>query len=248
VVVTPRTSDKPGVARARAVLADAADGTYAFGGDDGSELDTVVALAPMADDAFRVLDIHMGAPRVGHSATTVNPSNAAEVLLFGGAHADAAVAEVFVAGTMPRFLKPDGEAGPARADHAALTLPGDRVLIVGGKSATATLGDSLIYSARQRMFSPGPITLQTPRSAFSAFIVGSDLVIAGGLDGEGKRIGNAEVFNFADEQLRSKGVVPCEPRSGAAVSVLPNESALLIGGTGADEKASVLVEVYQPFR
>jgi hypothetical protein len=248
VAVTARTTDKPGVARSRTVLADA-DLTYAFGGDaDGTELDTVVTLNPMVDDAFAVLDLKMGAPRVGHTATPVTVSAVPEVLVFGGQHADAAVAEVLVSGTTPSFVKPEGETGPTRWDHAAILLPPDRVLIVGGNSAAGPLGDSLIYSARQRQIGPGPITLKTARAAFAAFVVGADLVISGGVDAQGQAIGDAEVFDISDPQLKSRGVVPNVKRSGAAAAVLANESALLIGGTGADGKATRSVEIYQPFR
>jgi hypothetical protein len=245
-LVTVRTTDKPGVARTRTVLADA-DLTYAFGGaGDGTELDTVVALDPSVDDAFRVLDLKMAAPRVGHTATAVAVSAVPEVLIFGGEHADATVAEVFVPGTTPRFVTPDGDAGPVRWDHGAILLPPDRVLVVGGKTATGTLGDSLIYSARLRQIGPGPITLRTPRSAFTAFVVGTDLVIAGGIDAQGQRIGDAEVFNT--DQLTPKGVVPAEKRSGAAAAVLSNESAFIVGGTLPDGNSSPTIEIYQPFR
>jgi hypothetical protein len=245
-LITVRFTDKPGVARSRTTLADA-DLTYAFGGDaDGTALDTVVALDPSLDDAFTVLDVKMAAPRVGHTATAVTVSAVPEVLIFGGENADTAVAEVFVPGTTPRFVRPEGDAGPGRWDHGAFLLPPDRVLIVGGKSAAGALGDSLIYSARQRQIGPGPITLKTPRSAFTAFVVGTDLVIAGGIDAQGQRIGDAEVFST--DTLMPKGVVPAEKRSGAAAAVLPNESVFLVGGTGADGNGSRTIEIYQPFR
>jgi hypothetical protein len=248
VVASARTTDKPGVARARSVLASA-DVIYAFGGEaDGNQLDTVVAIDPAMDDAFKLLEPHMGAPRVGHTATVVTVSAVPEVLVFGGDQSAPAVAEVFVPGTMPKFLKPDGDPGPARWNHAAILLPPDRILVVGGLGAGGPFGDSLIYSAAQRQIARGPITLRTPRSSFSTFIVGNDLVIAGGLDAQGQPIGNAEVFNAMDDQLMPRGVVPAEKRSGAAVTVLPNESALVIGGTLPDGTASRVVEIYQPFR
>jgi len=248
VVVMARVSDKPGVARSRTVLADA-DKTYAFGGDaDGTELDTVVALNPMAEDAFVILDAHMGAPRVGHTATSVMVSSLLEVLVVGGDKADAAVAEVLVSTPMPHFIPVEGSPASTRWNHRAVPLPNNQVLIVGGMSAAGPLGDTLLYSPGDRRLVPGPITLATPRSDFVAFIVDGDLVVAGGVDASGNRIGNAEVFNVTDTGLARRGVVPCEARSGAAVAVMPNESALIIGGTAADNTASAVLEVYQPFR
>jgi hypothetical protein len=247
VLITARTSDKPGIARSGAVLADA-DATYAFGGEaDGTELDTVVVIDPSATDAFQLLDARMGARRTGHTVTAVNTTAVPEILVVGGGSAEA-VAEVFVPTPMPHFLAPAGDAGPPRRDHRAILLSPDRILIVGGKNADGTLGDSLVYSAKVRELAPGPITLATPRSEFAAFVVETDLVIAGGVDAAGARIGKAEVFDMTDDRLRLKGEVPCEPRSGATAMVLSNGSAVIAGGTGATGDASRVIEIYQPFR
>jgi hypothetical protein len=245
-----RDTDKPGIARSKTVLA-IADATYAFGGEaDGTQLDTVVQLNPAMTDAFLLLEQKMGAARVGHTATRVNSAGTSEVLIFGGDHADAAVAEVFVPGVAPKFVKPTGDPGPTRWDHAAIPLQGGRsLLIIGGKTAGgAPVGTTLLYSAADRVLGPGPITLAVPRSEFAAFVVGNDLVVAGGIDGNGQRIDNAEVFTVTDADVKPRAMVRAEKRSGAAVSVLANGSAVLLGGTGADGAASSIVEIYQPFQ
>src|SRR5205814_371828 len=145
VVIDARTTETPGVARSRSVLADA-DAVYAFGGvADGVELDTIVRLNPMAAiDQLALLALPMGAPRTGHTATTVSASQVAHILVFGGEHAEGALAEEFVPGTAPRLDKPGGDPGPPRWDHAAVLLPRNQVLIVGGRNATGALGDSVI--------------------------------------------------------------------------------------------------------
>jgi hypothetical protein len=251
IVVTARTTAQPGVARSKTALGFS-DATYAFGGEGegGTELDTVVQLNPMnVDDAFKLLDVKMGAPRTAHTATTLRVGAVADVLVFGGPHADAAVAEVFTGGTTPEFVKPMGDAGPTRWNHAAVSLPSNRgVLIIGGKSAGGTLGSILLYEPATRKIGPAPVALKTPRSDFAAFVVLNDLVVAGGLDGQGQAIDNAEVFDISGGQVQPRMVVPTEKRSGAAATVLPNDSAMLFGGTSADGKASPVVEIYQPFR
>jgi hypothetical protein len=253
--IVARTTANPGVARSRTALGFS-DATYAFGGEaDGVELDTIVQLNPTVEDAFKLLDLHMGAPRTGHTASTLPVGAVSEVLVFGGPKADPAVAEVFVGGTVAQLIKPSGDPGPTRWNHAAVSLPGNRgVLIIGGKSAAGTLGTTLLYTPGSKQIGPGPITLETPRSEFAAFVVANDLVVAGGLDGNGQPIGNAEVFSIAGGKVEKKAVVPAEKRSGAAVAVLPNESAILFGGTvlvngtGPDTVASPVMEIYQPFR
>jgi hypothetical protein len=249
IVVTARTSDTMGVARSQTALGFS-DATYAFGGDaDGTPLDTVVRLNPAVSDAFTLLDVRMGAPRTGHTATTLRVGAVADVLLFGGPMADPAVAEVFTGGTTPVFTKPMGDPGPTRWNHAAVALPMNRgVLIIGGKSAAGTLGTMLLYEPNTHKIGPVPQTLKTPRSDFAAFVVNNDLVVVGGLDRQGQAIGDAEVFDISGGQLQPRMVIPAEKRSGAAATVLPNDSAMLFGGTGADGNASSVVEIYQPFR
>jgi hypothetical protein len=131
-----------------------------------------------------------------------------------------------------------------------LLPPNDRVLILGGRSDTAVLGDSVLYQAGTRTLGPGPLTLKRPRAEFAAFVVGDDLVVAGGLDGNGAPINTAEIYGATNLQPKNLDV-PCAARSAAAVVVLPNHLVLLLGGSELDSKtgmlkASSVVETYQP--
>jgi hypothetical protein len=248
-------SDVAAVARSQPVLAHA-DVTYAFGGlgADGKELDTVVALEPAMTTAYTLLDPRMSKPRAGHTATVVTVNVVPEVLLFGGKPAAGAVAEVFIPLPTRRFMPTTGDAGPARWDHAAIPLQasGERILIVGGMSDAGPLATSLLYTARTHELTPGPITLKTARSAFMAFIVGNDLVIAGGLDAQGAPLPTAEIYDAADPLLAFRAMATPLARSRAAVVPMPNESVLILGGTernaaGTDVPSKVL-EIYQPLR
>jgi hypothetical protein len=252
-IMDARTSDKPGVARSRTVMAEA-NGAYAFGGQaNGQELDSVLAIDASANDAFQLLDLHMGCARVGHSATSVTSAAAPQVLVFGGQHCQGPVAEIFLPESPPKMTPPAGNAGPPRWDHVAVPLPPDRVLILGGATASGPLADSLLYTATDRTLAPGPITLKIARSAFAAFIVGQDLVIAGGLGAAGPGgqpvpLGNAEVYDASNPQFPFKAMIPAHARSHAVFTVLSNESAVVLGGIEAGGASSNVTEIYQPFR
>jgi hypothetical protein len=237
----------PGVARSRTALVDL-EAAYAFGGRAGDQLlDTVVKIDPVLDEALALLPVRMAGPREGHTATVAAVQAGREVLVFGGAAAAVPVAEVLtfpMAG--PAFVPVTGQAGPPRRDHVALAVPGkDWVIVIGGRNDAGVLGDSILYQGQMRTIGPGVIKLATPRHSATAFILGDDLVVAGGFDAAGVPIGNAEVFHTGD--LMPRGVVPCSQRAGAAVIVLPNQMALLLGGTKADGLPTSVVEVYQPF-
>src|SRR5204863_1681501 len=116
-------------------------------------------------------------------------------------------------------------------DHAALTLPpGDRALVIGGRNDAGVLGDTVLYQAKDRSLTAGPITLKVPRYDFAAFVIGDDLVVAGGFDAAGQPVTTAEIYGATDLKPRALDV-RAYPRAGAAVVVLPNRMALLLGGT-----------------
>src|SRR6185436_5400174 len=204
------------------------------------------------DNDFTLLSQRMAGPRERHTATVVNVTGGHEVLIFGGAGPNVPVAEILAA-PGPTLVMPTGDAGVPRRDHAAVLLPGDRVLILGGRSDTGVLGDSVLYQAN-RTLSAGPITLKRPRAEFAAFIVGDDLVVAGGYDAAGALVNTAEVYSASTLAPRNLDV-PAFPRSGASVVVLPNHLAVLMGGTQMETdptkpqvlRASSVVETYQPF-
>jgi hypothetical protein len=85
----------------------------------------------------------------------------------------------------------------------------------------------------------------TPRKGFAAFVVGDDVVVAGGMDAQGALVATAEVFSVS-QNLQPRGVVALHPRVRPAATVLSNNSALLVGGEEMDGSSSAVVEIYQP--
>jgi hypothetical protein len=252
--IDSKASTLPEVARSSSVLAES-DTIYAFGGQAGAnELDTVVALHPAAGDPnaiFELLNIRMGAPRVGHTATPVNFG--ADILLFGGDQSGPAVAELLApVGGKPAFIRPTGDTGVVRWNHAAVPLSNNRVLLLGGQGPGGVLASSVLYDGHDRRFSAGAITLKTPRADFAAFTVGNDLVVAGGMGGDGKPVGDAEIYDASSDALPLRGTTPCQARYHAGVTMMSNQSVAVIGGTQLDSKGapapSSVVEIYQPTR
>jgi hypothetical protein len=257
---TVRAAEPPnGIPRARAAMVETT-GAYVIGGIGDKEtmpgvieqkpLDTVVSIDPATDATYKLLPAHMAAPRVGHTATVVTRDGMKEVLIFGGAAADQPVAEL-LAGDMFTTLPAPGMV--QRSDHAALPLPGGRVIIVGGRNDKGVLGDSVLYDSATNTLMPGPITLKTPRYEFASFVINDDVVVAGGYDAAGNLLDTAEIYSAADLHVKAVDV-PCAKRAGASVVVLPNESVLLVGGTEPPtapqtaNQPSIVAEIYQPLR
>jgi hypothetical protein len=260
-------------ARARSVLVQAGRPVFAFGGlgVNDAPLDTVVNIDPDArptsaiELATRAVGMtreptRMSAPRLGHTASlVVTPGMAATattptvppqtlVLVFGGAPAGGSIADLFNPTDQSFLPLPDlAPAGTGRSQHAALNVTvGDqtRLLLLAGQGDDgAPRGDSILYDPITRSFAPGPVTLRTPRYAFSAFVIGNDLVVAGGIGAGGKRLATAEVYDAKTFAFVSE--LKAEARSGATATPLPNLTMVLLGGV-TDTSASSAIEIYQP--
>jgi hypothetical protein len=250
-------------ARSRAVMVQVVRPVFAFGGLglDDQALDTVVNIDPQArpgapvELATRPMGetrevTRMSAPRVDHTASLVTVPGTTPrsyVLVFGGAPPGGPVADLFDPAdqTFPALDRTG--AGPGRKHHAALTVTvgaDARLLLLGGQGDDgAPRGDSVLFDPATRSFAPGPITLRTPRYGFTAFVVGNDLVVMGGVGADGKRLATGEVYDA--KALSYVGEIKGEARSGAIASPLPNLTVMLIGGV-TDASSSSAIEIYQP--
>ena len=219
-----------------------------------------IELATRAEETTRV-PTRMSAARVGHTASAVTtPGMAATattptvpaqtlVLVFGGAAPGAPVADLFnpdpAAQTfLPLDLAP---AGTGRKHHAAVNVTiaeQTRLLLLGGQSDDGSpRADSVLYDPATRTFSPGPLTLKTPRHSFAAFVVGNDLVVVGGIGADGKRLATADVHDA--KSFAHVAELKAEARSGATVTPLPNLTMMVLGGE-TETGSSAAIEIYQP--
>ncbi len=235
-------------------------------------LDTVVNLDPdgrptsPVELATRMVGMtreltRMAAGRVGHTASAVStPGMAATptapmipaqtlVLVYGGAPAPAPIADLFNPADQS-FLPLDlAAAGTGRKLHAAVSVTvavtnEPRLLLLGGQADDGSpRGDSILYDPLTKSFSAGRLTLRTPRYAFTAFVIGNDLVVAGGIGADGKHLATAELYDAKTFDFVSE--LKAEARSGATATPMPNLTMMLVGGR-TDSGSSAAIEIYQP--
>jgi hypothetical protein len=170
------------------------------------------------------------------------------VLVFGGAAPGAPLADLFNPADQTFVPLPDlVPAGPGRKLHAAVNVTvseQNRLLLFGGQSDDGSpRGDSILYDPLTKSFSAGALTLRTPRHSFTAFVVANDLVVAGGIGADGKRLATAEVYDAKSFAYVTQ--LTAEARSGATVTPLPNLTMMLLGGT-TETCSSSAIEIYQP--
>jgi hypothetical protein len=278
MVLDTGVTGPPDTARSRSVMVQVGRFVFAFGGLDiaGAPVDTVVNIDPegrpssVVELATRAVGMgreptHMSTGRVGHTASVVStPGMAATattplvtpqtlVLVFGGAPAGGPVADLFNPADQS-FLPLDlAMAGTGRKLHAAVNVTVSdqaRLLLIGGQADDGSArGDSIIYDPTTRTFAPGPLALRTPRHQFTAFVIGNDLVVAGGIGPDGSRLATAEVYDARTFAFVAE--LKTEARAAATATPLPNLTMMLIGGTiagpaGTDTAFSSAIEIYQP--
>jgi hypothetical protein len=259
--------------RAKGVMVQIGRPVFVFGGVDVNDtpLDTVVNIDPDGrptspiEVATRAVGMtreptRMMAARVGHTASAVTTLGMAAtattptvppqtlVLVFGGAAPGAPVADLFNPADQTFVPLPDlVPAGGGRKLHAAVNVTvaeQNRLLLLGGQGDDgAPRGDSVLYDPITKAFSAGALTLRTPRHSFSAFVVANDLVVAGGIGADGKRLATAEVYDAKTFAFVTE--LKAEARSGATVTPLPNLTMMLLGGT-TETSFSAAIEIYQP--
>ena len=260
-------------ARAGGVLATTNSGTrrLVFGGRDdaGNPIAHVAAIDEITGSPMVVTNHPaMAAARDGHTVT-VDPSTTdadkdwGRILVYGGAAPGAPVAELLNPKTPPKWLDlpaaapagtpPGAHPGTGRRDHQALILPTKsakgsmRVLIVGGRDdAKNVRGDSIVCVPAEARFEDSPLKLSEPRADFAAFIVKDDLVVVGGVDGNGAPVASAEIFSASTLAVKAK--VAAFARIRPTATTLGNSSTIIIGGEAADKTPLATVEIYQPTR
>ena len=132
----------------------------------------------------------------------------------------------------------------ARSEHAAVTLPDGRVLIVGGEgNESAFPGSMYVYDPTSETFAEfGPMS--SGRVGFiAAGLPDGDVLISGGLIAL-ENAPRAEIIDVPTGALRPTANAPIRRRAYAAATTLMDGRVLITGGVGAGTEASV--EIFDP--
>jgi hypothetical protein len=188
--------------------------------------------------------------RWDHTAVLVGDGS---VLIAGGEDASGplAAAELFrLGGPTPLTPLPLPPMASARTEHRATALPDGRVLVSGGRDATATLGTAELFDPRSATFLP-PIAMTTPRRDHSAtlLVVAGDVrvLVAGGEDANAV-LSTAETFVVASGSFVAVTAAMTTKRTRhAAVLLTASGGVLLSGGRDAANVASSpSAEIFTP--
>ncbi|MFH2010558.1 MAG: kelch repeat-containing protein [bacterium] len=204
----------------------------------------------------------LAACRSGHTATLTKTLAGADtvmvVLIYGGAAAGEPVAELLQVnpqqpdvetvnwGWVETTVDPDPSA--MIRDHAALTLPDGRVLVVGGRTLDGTvLADGVLFDPGDGSFTRVESMLTTARYGHTAERVGNELVVAGGTDASGIPVGDAEIFDVSDDVPSFEAAVDLVvPRTGHHVFLMPTGTMGLLGGVDSSGAPTTVIELYTP--
>jgi hypothetical protein len=228
------------LARARAAGAVGSEGLLLFGGAgaDGMAQPGAILFTAMGSQA---VGWQGAVPRLGATATAI--LGGAQVIVFGGAPAGAAVLERYVSRTSAAVVSPNPTGN--RTDHSATLLGDGRILYVGGSNdagnplASATILDPTTGAATEL-----PSFLAHPRAHHTATLAGKEILIAGG-SANGALVAPAEAFDSATLAKLAE-VTLAVPRQFHAAVDPGNGSVVLLGGEDAAGQPVGQVEIYQP--
>jgi hypothetical protein len=146
--------------------------------------------------------------------------------------ADGTPAAIFAGTALVRFRLGvfDTLAGSGRSDATAATLPGGRVVVLGGGAPTPSR-DALVIDGATGAVTMIPGVLATARSRPSLAATSRYLVIAGGTDPSGTPVATAEILDV--QTLAPVATLPIVARTGTFAIALPTDQVLLAGGTPA---------------
>ncbi len=147
---------------------------------------------------------------------------------------------IFAGAQLVRFRQElfDTLAGSGRSNAAATTLPGGRIVVIGGGDPPSR--DALVIDGATGAVTVLPDAIATARSRPSLAATSRHLLVAGGTDLAGAPIATAELFDA--QTLAPIATLPVVARSGAFAVALPTDQVLLVGGT----PASGDIELFTP--
>ena len=227
----------PALARAGSVSAPIGFDQFIVAGDPLVSIDGIVGRA----------DPVGGAPTIQGGNTTIGTAvilNDIPNTLFAGAGAGTTGAVLFTLNGVATELD-TAPAELSRTGHGAAVLPDGDTVIVGGSTLAELPASAVRYHVRDRDFTIVPGVLATPRTEAAVAATGSHVVIAGGRDGTGQVLADAEVLDA--DTLERIAVLPLRvPRAGAAARSLGNGQILIGGGVDAAGAPIATLELFTP--
>jgi hypothetical protein len=202
---------------------------------DGSALGNAELYSP-AQGTFAATANPMSEARLAHSSVTLPDGS---VLILGGVGSNGvslAGAELYQAST--GTFTSIGQMLTPRDTFTATLLPTNQVLIAGGETCLINGCQSTyaaeLYNAANQTFAPAAAMMTTPRTAHTATLLPSGMVlIAGGRNcGSGGcvSLASAEIFNPANGTFAPTAGTMATARDTASAALLPNGTVLIAGG------------------
>lgn len=178
----------------------------------------------------------MHVARIGFTATVLRDGR---VLVVGGVDAtmsDLSSAELWSPKTGTWSLLPD--LPQTRFSQAASVLPDGRVLLVGGVVGGTISHSTVLFDPAHDVFLAGPPTRSLHAQASAIVMRDGRVLIAGGYRG------HSEVYNPPSDTWTETGDTPRRVRP--LMTLLPDGSVVVIGGTSANGRDLRTVSVYHP--
>lgn len=200
-----------------------------------------------ANTSGRVIPVDtMAVPRAAHTATLLADGT---VLVAGGCSVNGCELDARAGSTElydPRSRS--FRAGPRlsrwRVSHAAVRLPGGRVLVFGGWSRNGLARTAELYVPARRAFVPGG-EMVTPRGGFSATLLRDGRVlVVGGVAG-GVHLASAELYDPRTGRFSPTGSMET-PRFAHTATLLRDGRVLVVGGSRADGEVIASAELFDP--
>jgi hypothetical protein len=192
-----------------------------------------------------VIALDLSTPRATHASVELSDGR---VLLIGGCVADgcdegpgSATVDVFEPGT--RRIVPSGALAQPRVQPAAVRLPGDRALIVGGWSRGQATAAAEVFDPRTRLSRNVHRMSHARRSVAAISLTSGQVLVVGGSDGR-QDLASAELFDATTERFVPAGDLQ-HARSAAVLSKLPDGRVLVTGGT-IRGVVTPTAEIYDP--
>ena len=189
-------------------------------------------------------------PRTGAVVAALGSSTSLELAVIGGLDPSTGAGAQVVELVVPQELR-----GPvitinnpqlARLELTATTLSDGSIVVMGGQATTGAVTgevDQIVLSNGTVSINQLPPTLAKPRRGHTATRLGNGVdapvLVAGGVDGSGAPIGQAELFlppPPGSEEASFSGTFSAimqHPRSLHQAVVMPDGSVLIIGGVDA---------------